>query len=46
MVPVVVDPVIGNKLRPHQREGVTFMYESVMGMKKHEGHGCILADEM
>lgn len=46
IVPVVVDPVIANKLRPHQREGVTFLYESVMGMKKHEGQGCILADEM
>jgi DNA repair and recombination protein RAD54B len=26
--------------------GVQFMYESVMGMRKHEGNGCILADEM
>lgn len=22
------------------------MYECVMGMRKHEGQGCILADEM
>ncbi|KAF8332093.1 SNF2 family N-terminal domain-containing protein [Cantharellus anzutake] len=46
VVPVVVDPIIAKKLRPHQREGVIFMYESVMGMRKHDGLGCILADEM
>ncbi|KAF9515524.1 hypothetical protein BS47DRAFT_1293769 [Hydnum rufescens UP504] len=46
IVPVVVDPIIGKNLRPHQREGVTFMYESVMGMRQHDGQGCILADEM
>ncbi|SRR5258708_1890527 len=45
-MPIVVDPVIAKKLRPHQREGVTFMYECVMGMRKHDGEGCILADEM
>jgi DNA repair and recombination protein RAD54B len=26
--------------------GVRFMYECVMGLRKHEGQGCILADEM
>lgn len=26
--------------------GVKFLYESVMGLRKHEGQGCILADEM
>ena len=26
--------------------GVQFMYECVMGLRKHEGQGCILADEM
>jgi hypothetical protein len=31
-------------LRGHK--GVKFLYECVMGMRKHEGHGCILADEM
>ena len=46
VVPVVVDPVIASKLCPCQRQGVAFMYESVMGLKKHEGQGCILADEM
>ena len=46
VVPVVIDPVLGRKLRPHQIEGVKFMYECVMGMRGHDGKGCILADEM
>ncbi|KAI0771634.1 SNF2 family N-terminal domain-containing protein [Trametes elegans] len=46
VVPVVVDPVLGRHLRPHQKEGVQFLYECVMGLRKHEGQGCILADEM
>lgn len=46
VVPVVIDPIVARKLRPHQVEGVKFMYECVMGLRKHEGNGCILADEM
>ncbi|OBZ66115.1 DNA repair and recombination protein RAD54B [Grifola frondosa] len=46
VVPVVIDPVLARHLRPHQIEGVKFMYECVMGLRKHEGQGCILADEM
>ncbi|KAF8734996.1 hypothetical protein AX14_002955 [Amanita brunnescens Koide BX004] len=46
VIPVVLDPVLINRMRPHQIEGVKFMYESVMGLRKHEGSGCILADEM
>ncbi|KAH8107828.1 P-loop containing nucleoside triphosphate hydrolase protein [Cristinia sonorae] len=45
VVPVVIDPVLARRLRSHQIEGVKFMYECVMGLK-HEGKGCILADEM
>jgi DNA repair and recombination protein RAD54B len=45
-VPVVLDPILARKLRPHQIEGVSFLYECVMGLRKHEGQGCILADEM
>jgi len=26
--------------------GVKFLYECVMGLRKHEGQGCVLADEM
>ena len=33
-------------LRPHQREGVTFMYSCVMGTRNVSQAGCILADEM
>ncbi|KIM91969.1 hypothetical protein PILCRDRAFT_809966 [Piloderma croceum F 1598] len=46
IVPVVLDPVVARHLRAHQREGVKFLYECVMGLRKHEGQGCILADEM
>ncbi|ETI19661.1 hypothetical protein G647_08673 [Cladophialophora carrionii CBS 160.54] len=45
-VDVVLDPYIAKKLRPHQREGVKFLYECVMGLKDFDGQGCILADEM
>lgn len=27
-------------------QGIQFMYESVMGMRTRDQHGCILADEM
>ena len=33
-------------LRPHQREGVKFMYDCVTGAKIEDAHGCIMADEM
>jgi DNA repair and recombination protein RAD54B len=45
-VDVVVDPFLGQHLREHQREGVKFMYECVMGMRDFNGQGAILADEM
>lgn len=41
---VLVPTVLARKLRPHQREGVQFMYECVMGLKDFNGRGCILAD--
>lgn len=43
---VFVPPVLAKWLRPHQREGVQFMYECVMGLKEFNGNGCILADDM
>lgn len=46
IVDVVVDPYIASVLRPHQREGVTFLYECVMGMRGFSGNGAILADDM
>jgi len=46
IVDVVLDPLLGQKLRPHQREGVKFLYECVMGMRSFNGQGALLADEM
>lgn len=33
VVDVVVDPYIANNLRQHQKEGLIFLYECVMGMR-------------
>ncbi|KAI9753559.1 MAG: hypothetical protein M4579_005101 [Chaenotheca gracillima] len=46
VVDVVLDPVLSDKLRVHQREGVAFMYECVMGLRPFTGQGAILADDM
>ncbi|WFC99495.1 helicase [Malassezia yamatoensis] len=52
VVDVVLDPDLTRVLRPHQIEGVRFMYEAVMGFTALEqghaspGQGAILADEM
>ena len=43
VVDVVVDPYLANVLRPHQREGVAFLYECVMGLRGFVGNGAILA---
>ncbi|KAK8057316.1 DNA repair protein rhp54 [Apiospora saccharicola] len=45
-VPVVIDPRLTKVLRPHQVEGVKFMYRCVTGMIDEKAHGCIMADEM
>ncbi|XP_041268921.1 DNA repair and recombination protein RAD54B [Onychostruthus taczanowskii] len=46
VVDVVVDPYIASNLRPHQKEGILFLYECVMGMRVSGRFGAILADEM
>lgn len=46
IVDVVVDPLLSQYLRDHQRKGVKFLYECVMGMREYDGQGAILADEM
>lgn len=46
MSTVVVDPVLSKVLRPHQREGVKFLYDCVEGLKADGMHGCIMADDM
>ncbi|KAF2120238.1 DNA repair and recombination protein RAD26 [Lophiotrema nucula] len=45
IVDVVVDPILTKHLREHQRDGVQFLYECIMGMRC-EGEGAIMADEM
>ncbi|XP_030061736.1 DNA repair and recombination protein RAD54-like isoform X3 [Microcaecilia unicolor] len=45
-VHVVVDPVLCKVLRPHQREGVKFLWECVTGCRISGSYGCIMADEM
>ncbi|KAJ7967452.1 Protein CHROMATIN REMODELING like [Quillaja saponaria] len=47
LVPITVDPLLVRFLRPHQREGVLFMFECVSGLYSESNiHGCILADDM
>lgn len=45
-VAVVVDPVLAKVLRPHQIEGVRFLWECVTGRRVENAYGCIMADEM
>ncbi|CAK6960650.1 DNA repair and recombination protein RAD54B [Scomber scombrus] len=46
VIDVVVDPHLTTHLRPHQRDGLLFLYECVMGMRAIGRYGAILADEM
>jgi DNA repair and recombination RAD54-like protein len=43
---VFVPPVLAKWLRPHQREGVQFLYDCVQGLKDFKGAGALLADDM
>ena len=43
---VKVDDALTRFLRPHQREGVQFMFECVTVLRNFDGKGCILADDM
>ncbi|KAE8222061.1 hypothetical protein CF319_g4684 [Tilletia indica] len=45
-VPVLVDPRLAKVLRPHQVEGVKFLYKCTTGITVENAHGCIMADEM
>lgn len=45
-VHVVVDPMLCKVLRPHQIEGVRFLWDCVTGRKVENFFGCIMADEM
>ncbi|ORZ14568.1 P-loop containing nucleoside triphosphate hydrolase protein [Absidia repens] len=43
---VVVDPVLAKILRPHQVEGVRFLFKCTTGKVDPNAFGCIMADEM
>ncbi|KAG0185856.1 DNA-dependent ATPase protein rad54 [Apophysomyces sp. BC1034] len=43
---VVVDPVLAKILRPHQVEGVKFLFRCTTGKVDPDAFGCIMADEM
>ena len=45
-VPVVIDPRLAKVLRPHQVEGVRFLYRATTGLIDAKANGCIMADEM
>ena len=45
-VPVVIDPRLSKILRPHQIEGVKFLYRCTTGLLANNAWGCIMADEM
>ena len=45
-VPVVIDPKLAKILRPHQREGLRFLYRCTAGLVHPKAKGCIMADEM
>ncbi|POG80389.1 putative dna repair and recombination protein rad54 protein [Rhizophagus irregularis DAOM 181602=DAOM 197198] len=45
-IPVIVDPILGQKLRPHQIDGVKFLYNCTTGRTVEGVYGCIMADEM
>lgn len=43
---IEVVPELASKLRPHQRQGVQFLFDCTMGRRSFDGNGCILADDM
>lgn len=45
-VAVVIDPRLAKVLRPHQVEGVKFLYQCATGMIDENARGSIMADEM
>ena len=43
---VHLDTFLSKVLRPHQKQGVIFLYECLMGYRNCTHFGAILADEM
>ncbi|KAI9248563.1 P-loop containing nucleoside triphosphate hydrolase protein [Phascolomyces articulosus] len=44
--PVMLDPVLTRILRPHQLDGLKFLYRCTTGKVQPDAFGCIMADEM
>ncbi|KAI9318802.1 P-loop containing nucleoside triphosphate hydrolase protein [Dichotomocladium elegans] len=44
--PVMLDPVLTRILRPHQLEGLKFLFRCTTGKVHPDAFGCIMADEM
>jgi len=42
----MLESFLAKQLRPHQKIGLTFLYECVTGFKSQGYFGAILADEM
>lgn len=42
----LVEQFLSKQLRDHQRQGVQFLYDTVMGLSSKGYEGCILADEV
>lgn len=48
-IPIVLDPFLGKRMRPHQSDGIRFLFECTVGrvlQTQKGGEGAILADEM
>lgn len=43
---VKVDALLTQHLKPHQREGVAFVYSCLLGFRQENYYGALLADEM
>ncbi|XP_050519946.1 DNA repair and recombination protein RAD54B-like isoform X2 [Daktulosphaira vitifoliae] len=46
VTPVILESFLAKHLRPHQKEGIIFLYSCVIGLKNPDYFGAILADEM
>ena len=43
---MILDPGLNAKMKPHQKEGLLFLYNCINGLAGFNGNGCNLADEM
>jgi Superfamily II DNA/RNA helicases, SNF2 family len=43
IVPCFIDAFLANQMRPHQKEGVKFMFDCLVGFRGPDINGCILA---